>query len=353
MLSSETGLTKSKIYCVTSMYNVGCTFLDWSILYLSGQTQYYQVQQQQTLELPLNPLTSINAHGYKKNHPHGLKNLLHTVDVLNQQVNCKLTSIYPGPPHLDAIAMEHSIAIDHSLKASMYSLLHHQRTEYNNMINYCFAQSIPVVYVAVDPSFATFMIVPRSQDRMTWQDRSAATEFEAQDELHRLLYNDQNDFWEKHNLTNRWDQRERLALDLRPLEISHPQNTQGFNHPHLWIDARDLWYRGDILIHSALEFLELPCDTKRLDDWQAIYHSWRKLANRNIEFAVNLDHIVNSIVMGWYYPLPDLDLYQEAVIQHCLIYKHNLNIKTWQLSKFPNNTQLLHDLLEPNIHPLD
>ena len=47
----------------------------------------------------------------------------------------------------------------------------------------------------------------------------------------------------------------------------------------------------------------------------------------------------------------DLDVIQEAFIQRELIYKHNLNLKTFQLEKFIN-TQQLHNLLEPNIHPL-
>ena len=50
------------------------------------------------------------------------------------------------------------------------------------------------------------------------------------------------------------------------------------------------------------------------------------------------------------YALPRLTLKQESIIQHCLIYWHNLNLKTWGLTHFPNNARLLHQLLEPNIH---
>ena len=46
-----------------------------------------------------------------------------------------------------------------------------------------------------------------------------------------------------------------------------------------------------------------------------------------------------------------MDLWQEAIVQHILIYKYNLNLKNWQLKKFPDNTQDLHKLLETNIHP--
>ena len=47
----------------------------------------------------------------------------------------------------------------------------------------------------------------------------------------------------------------------------------------------------------------------------------------------------------------NLDLMQEAAIQRELIYNYSLNLKTWQLEKF-TNTKQLHNLLEPNLHPI-
>lgn len=76
------------------------------------------------------------------------------------------------------------------------------------------------------------------------------------------------------------------------------------------------------------------------------------MQNDALKFYRSLSHIVECIVQGGYYELPALSLEQEAIIQHCLIYQHNLNIKTWQLEKFPSNTIRLHQLLEPNSHSL-
>jgi hypothetical protein len=47
----------------------------------------------------------------------------------------------------------------------------------------------------------------------------------------------------------------------------------------------------------------------------------------------------------------NLDLMQEACIQHHLIYNYNLNFKTWQLEKF-SDTKQLHSLLELNTHQI-
>ena len=61
--------------------------------------------------------------------------------------------------------------------------------------------------------------------------------------------------------------------------------------------------------------------------------------------------IIESILKNNYIDLTkfNLDIVQEATIQHELLYKHNLNLKTWQLEKFMDSKQL-HSLLEPNIY---
>jgi hypothetical protein len=339
--------------CVTSMYNVGCTFVDWSILYLSGQTHYYHANTNEVLELPASPLTGVNAHLYRKNHPHGLPRCQETVAILQQQ-SLPVTTFYPGPPVLANIQQmlgytDSDLHDNHNLK----NIFDRQYQEYQSMIDWFFEKNLGLVYIAMDPDFAVFTTIPRGQERLSWSGAIVSTPNETLTELHDVFYRKDNALWQNLGLTDVWDQRERWALEMRPLEISHPANTAGLVAPHCWINCKDLWYRGDTVIPKILEFLELDINVDRLSSWVPIYHAWRKLADKNIEFVVNLDHIIKSIVMGWYYQLPDLTLYQEAVIQHCLIYQHNLNLKTWGLVKFPNNTQALHDLLEANIHQLN
>ena len=58
---------------------------------------------------------------------------------------------------------------------------------------------------------------------------------------------------------------------------------------------------------------------------------------------------MDAIVNNWHYEI-DLTFEQEVIVQHCLIYQHGLNLKTWQLEQFPRNTRDLHRLLEPNTH---
>ena len=62
------------IFATTSPKSVGCTFVDWSVHYLSGKNTFFSVRHNQWLPLIENPLTTDNAHHHKKNHPSGLKN---------------------------------------------------------------------------------------------------------------------------------------------------------------------------------------------------------------------------------------------------------------------------------------
>ena len=106
-------------------------------------------------------------------------------------------------------------------------------------------------------------------------------------------------------------------------------------------------------IMVKMKFLNIAIDVKVWDHWVDVYHNWQEMQLNILEFNINFDHIMNAIVNNWYYEIGDLTFEQEIIIQHCLIYQHGLNLKTWQLEKFPANAQDLHKLLEPNIHVLN
>jgi hypothetical protein len=95
-------------------------------------------------------------------------------------------------------------------------------------------------------------------------------------------------------------------------------------------------------------------DEDRYQKWLPIYNIWKRNHTTGLRFSWYFESIINNILQGIDFDLVrfDLDIQQEAAIQHVLIYKHNLNLKTWQLTKF-TNTKQLHQLLEPNTHDLD
>jgi hypothetical protein len=66
----------------------------------------------------------------------------------------------------------------------------------------------------------------------------------------------------------------------------------------------------------------------------------------------NIDYICHAIVNNFSFDLSDYDLtlWDEAIIQHLLIYKYGLTLKAWGLEKLPTNTKDIHKLLEKNVY---
>ena len=114
----------------------------------------------------------------------------------------------------------------------------------------------------------------------------------------------------------------------------------------------DLWLNGENKIPDILKFLKLNIDYEKYQQWIPIYKEWQKKQLKILNFCWNVEYICKSIINNYYLKIDtyNMDLWQEAIIQHILIYKYNLNLKNWQLERFPDNTQDLHTLLEPNIH---
>jgi hypothetical protein len=73
----------SNIFSVSSNGNLGATFLEWSIYWISGRSTYYHCTAGST-QLISNPLKSSagNAHLHRKNHPSGFVRTKATVDNL-------------------------------------------------------------------------------------------------------------------------------------------------------------------------------------------------------------------------------------------------------------------------------
>ena len=103
---------------------------------------------------------------------------------------------------------------------------------------------------------------------------------------------------------------------------------------------------------EILNFIGNNIDQSRWNSWMSVHNQWRQLHAQS--FSRNFTEIINAIVNNQYMSLKryDIDFYKEVLIQHTLIFQHNLNLKTWNLTKFPDNTQDIHALLEPNFHNL-
>lgn len=336
------------VFCITSQKSIGCTFFDWSMYFLSGQENFYNVKKQQWIDIVPNPVQEINAHGHSKNHPSGSTV---TNDYINQLLaksqDC-LYSVYPSMLNQYTIAAKLNIPIESvGLPENQLTINQYVKNDFDQILEYCYQNNVKVIYVGDHPDVQLYYLNVRGH-RCGITGQQVNDVKEIKNEIQQVFFKQSIDAWNQLNLTNIWDQRERQALDTRPFHCTDLKLDR-LTHQHLWVNCQELWYNGEQSALKMLRYLELDVIPERLESWRPVYAEWQKKQLQILNFAYCCQHIVDSIVNNWYYEI-DLTFEQEVVIQHCLIYQHNLNIKTWQLSKFPNNTQDLHKLLEPNPH---
>lgn len=344
----------SQIFCVTSVNSIGCTFLDWSIHFLSGQNKFYNIISGWD-KLSSNPISKENAHGHPKNHPSGYHT---TLDVINhlKTVDGELLSLYPTIIHADTALKNLGLDINKvadEQSGVLQSVFEYQKDDYAKLILSCINNNIKTIYVKQN-FFPLYNLFIRTLDRKLFEPKPAATTNELREEFLEVFFrpDDKNAWGDIFNNLPIWDQREAIALNIRPFKSYAIDSKVNFSMPHFLIDAMDLWLNGKQKIIEVLDYLGLELNQQRYQSWLSIYDQWREIHLKILNFCWNVDYICESIVSNHYLDLRsyNLDLWQEAIIQHILIYKYNLNLKNWQLTSFPKNTQDLHKLLEANIH---
>lgn len=338
----------SQKICVTSWASMGCTFIDWSIHFLSGQHRYYNAELDEFVELSHNPITKTNAHGHNKNHPSGFNDTKHCLENFDKLPDNAMCSMYPTPLLLDVAANIINITVDQLHNFNSFKQVQKVIVDdYNKIFDLCQETDTKIIFVAQDSRVALYHHSARALDRFITRPGKPESEQDLINEIQQVFFKNSISSWEEINLTNVWDLRERMALDLRPFE-SIETNVK-IQTPHHWINCLTLWTQTEKAIKDIMKYLEIDINSNRFNQWLPICQQWQKIQLTALDFSYSQPHIVEAIVNNWYYEI-DLTFQQEVVIQHCLIYQHNLNLKTWKLEKFPSNTQDLHKLLEPNIH---
>lgn len=339
----------TKLVCCTSAASsVGCTFLDWSIHFLSGKNKFLNSNAKGWLDLVSDPLVNNNAHAHKKNHPSGFKETESIIKFLKEYN--ELVSYYPFPIRIESAGADVNIHNVPTNSDEWQRIRNYQKDDYNRLLKYSESESAKIIFISLDNSLILYHRFTRSLDRLIYTNRPAKSIEEVRDTVDSLFFKESVEYWDKLGLNNIWDKRERLALCTRPLDHSDLIAVD-FSFDHYWLDSRTWWQDGKRQIREIMNWLDISIDPNRFDTWITIYQNWQAIQFKALDFQYNCKHIIDCIINDWSYDI-DLTFDQEIVIQHCLIYQHGLNLKTWQLEKFPKNTQDLHQLLEPNIHKI-
>jgi hypothetical protein len=307
---------------------VGGTFLTWTLYYLSGQNNYYLSNLNKRINLVDNPLTKSNAHSFCPNQANSI-----------EEFNSKFNDLSKDHNNFNVLYFHNFPDCD---RTSSGTTAH--------AVNHVAKNCKKIIQLSIEKKNSLY--------HCTYNKRHIAANNQHQHQLHQEFiqkyFNDSNQKWKNLNLTNIWDYREFLALNLRPTNRAKITDIHNFDFDHYCLDAMDLWTRFDQSVTKLFEYLNLPIDTTRWNQWINVYTEWRKIHYQAIQFDLYFDKILDYIITGKNLNLQsfDLDILQESVIQHTLIYKHNVNLKTWQLEKF-QSTKQLHTLLEPNTHPIN
>jgi hypothetical protein len=340
-----------KIVCSISTLSIGCTFVDWSIHFLAGKKQYYSFAQQKWMPLVSNPLTDCNAHGHDRNHPGGIENVTAMLQQAKNMPDDGLYSMYPCSSESNYVREKLKLDLEKINEKEFWQKeLDWYADEYSKIFDCCINNTAKVIFIHDNESINWYKFFGHLRVKHNVPEHDLAEiEYKRQHFQKNSI-----DQWKNLKLENIWDNRERQALDLRLFDIATSKKADlcDFSKPHFRAGVSDLWHRGIKLFHQIMLYLDIPINPDRLAQWIPIYHEWAQKPLALMQFGDGFDDTIQCIVNGWYKELPELTFDQEVMIQHALIYKHNLNLKTWQLEKFPSNTIDLHQLLEPNIHKL-
>lgn len=336
----------TKRIAIASYYSVGGTFIDWSIHFLNNQDLYFDLDNKKWINLTSNPITSSNAHGHKKNHPFSINKVQSYFANSSQLLDSSIVSFYAGPEQYDTVAKELNISASQFEDPEIFNQIHSTRTQsYKKLVEFLAIHCNKLIVINYSNDLWSSLYLKQGRAQRKFESDSPYTD------ARELFFARSSTQWKDLGLTNIWDIREQTALNQRLIEL--PIDNPVIKTNHYWLDAREFWINGKQQILSIMKYLELDVDTDRYNTWMSIFDQWQEIQSKSLQFSLTCKHIVNSIVENSYYELPELSFEQEAIIQHFLIYRFNLNLKTWQLTSFPKNTQDLHKLLETNIHPID
>ena len=344
---------KNKI-CTISYTPLGQTFLSWSLYFLHGETEYLKINDKQVNyhKLPDSPISGINAHGYKKGYIVGSNGLLKSLDIINSQPNqSRIYSVQPIGLRMSTVAKllynkpaDSEVLTPEELK----NILDFTYEDVNKIPKICCEQNVNLIYM-VDNNIHNYYYRPRTILKNLKTDKHPDTILDTL--IERVKWNFPGLDKKFNNFSTIWDLREGLAMGMDATSTQTPG--MDYKLPHYYLEATSLWFDGCYTLKNIMNYCGLTIDNDRWDTWKNIYYEWQETAHlKRLRLTRNIDHVCKSILNSWNHDLTqyNLDIIDEAFIQHILIYKYDTTIKGYNLDRFPKNTRDFHNLIEPSFY---
>ena len=332
-------------------HNTGGHFIIWSLYFLSNQTRYL-ANDNQIFDCVVDPdNTAKNFHQQEVLMTRGFENTKQKYSsAVNLNSDLPVVCFYINPLAMNQALQElFAITIAESTAAQQQLAHDYIFEDTKKLLNWVQQHDLPLVQV--EYNLNDLLNITYNDRYPVGFDGASVGSIDANWEIYEKTFFAGID--NKFNDTT-WDKREKLALisyDYTPVSLRYCSAINK-NLPHLLYTTDDAWNDLFSVATEILHFIDIPLGPTQNEKWQLVYNNWR--LKHDQYFSRHFDRIINAIVHNEYLNLErfNLDFYKEVLIQNALLYKHNLNLKNWQLEKFPANTQDLHKLLEPNIHQL-
>ena len=311
----------NKFFAVTcDQFNLGTTFLIWSIHYCTNEKNYYRIKDDKFLEVPENPFDGVTAHQMSANTVFSLATDLRAI--INKSGG-KLNHIREFP---DASYLETGIPSNKPFLAE--------------------AEAHGIKSINITCTGLQFLIgfLRSTYTEPNWQNNFDTVKKHCKHYWPRFF--DDAHIYED-GLTTWHDIREGIALNIRPYEFPAMGNN---NNKNIYdCEFEDLLTNGKKEILNILDFLNLEVHKPNLDHWCDIHNIWKDHLHHYTHFCNNIEIIVECILNNRSINLEQyrMDVLKEGVLLHLLMFKHELNL-TKSVEKLPDDTQEICKLLGKN-----
>lgn len=316
----------------TSYGQLGCTFLNWSVHYLSGDTRTWYEEEKSWIRVIENPLTNNDSHGFKKNHPVTITDWKKIIDIFSSYDRNNNFSFYG------------STLVPHHVSPSVGTDKKRTMENYHEAISYSLDKKIKLIYLGTE--YSAYNLVDRSQFSMSW-DKAVRN---------KIYMKNIKEFFETvpniESLTGTIGKaRDFLSLSMGNIKAPLDQEIIKDHSSHknfLFVNCHELLTNEKECLKGLFNFLNLKIDSSRMDNWIGVHSKWKKNLVPLLNFYKDLPTILSSIINGVSHPLEQyrLDIFTEAVIQYELMKKHNDRLLISQLDQFPDDTKKLTPFLK-------
>jgi len=311
-----------KSFAVTcDQFNLGTTFLIWSIYYCTNEKNYYNSEADKFLEIPKNPFDGVTAHQMKPNKGSDLDSSKAKAIINQPGDNLKHIRFFP-----DASYLETGIPSNKTFLARM---------EKHGI------KSINITCTGLQFLIAFLRF---TYTQLNWQ-----YDFDAVKKHCKHYW--PSFFDNAHIYENRlhtWhDIREGIAFNIRPYEFPKMGNNNNKNTHYC--EFENLLTSGKKEILKILDFLKLKVHTPNLEHWCAMHNIWKDHLHHYVHFCNDIEMIIECILNNKSVNLSQyrMDVLKEGVLLHLLMFRHELNL-TKSIEKLPNDTQEIFKLLGKN-----